>query len=60
MYIPYLYVSHWKKEIIMDNTLNQIIKSISLSVLILLVIGVGYMDSQAKDASLAKATFYVY
>jgi hypothetical protein len=44
----------------MDNTLNQIIKSISLSVLILLVIGVGYMDSQAKDASLAKATFYVY
>jgi hypothetical protein len=44
----------------MDITLNQIIKSIALSALIMIVIGVSYMDSQAKDASLAQATFYVY
>lgn len=44
----------------MYDTLNQALKSISLSVLILLVIGIGYMDSHGGDVSLAEATFYVY
>jgi hypothetical protein len=35
-------------------------KFLSLSALILIAIGVSYMDSRAKDASLAQATFYVY
>ena len=44
----------------MYDNFYRTLKSISLSALILIVIGVSYMDSQAKDASLAKATFYVY
>ena len=44
----------------MYDNFYRTLKSISLSALILIVIGVGYMDSLAKDASLAQATFYVY
>jgi len=44
----------------MDNIFNQTLKLISLSALMLIVIGVSCMDSQAKDASMAQATFYVY
>ena len=44
----------------MYNIFYRTLKSISLSALILIVIGVSYMDAQAKDASLAHATFYVY
>ncbi len=35
-------------------------KLITLMAVLLLAIGMGYMDSHAKDAALAKATFYVY
>ena len=49
-----------KKERIMDDIFYRTLKSISLSALMLIVIGVSYMDSQAKDASMAQATFYVY
>jgi hypothetical protein len=38
----------------------QLNRSIALSFLIVLAIGLGYMDSRAADAALAKATFYVY
>ena len=60
LYIPCESVSLLKKERIMSDIFYRTLKSISLSALILIVIGVSYMDSQAKDASLAKATFYVY
>ena len=46
-----------KKERIMDDIFNRILKSISWSALILMVIGVGYLNAQAKDVSLAQATF---
>ena len=44
----------------MSDIFYRILKSLSLSALILIIIGVSYMDSQAKDAALAQATFYVY
>jgi len=44
----------------MDDIFYRTFKSISLSVLMLIVIGVSCMNSQAQDASLAQATFYVY
>ncbi len=44
----------------MYDIFYRTLKSISLSALILIAIGVSYMDSQAKDASLTQATFYVY
>jgi len=44
----------------MDATLNQIIKSISLSIVFLLLLGFEFMESQAQEASQAKASFYVY
>ena len=44
----------------MYDIFYRTLKSISLSALILIVIGVSYMDSQAEDASLAQSTFYVY
>ena len=43
----------------MDNIFNQTYKSISLGILILLCIGIGYMDSHGADESLDQATFYV-
>jgi len=44
----------------MYNIFYRTLKSISLSALILIVVGVSYMDAQAKDVSTAQATFYVY
>jgi hypothetical protein len=44
----------------MSDIFYRILKSISLSALILIVISVSYIDSQAKEAELAQATFYVY
>ena len=44
----------------MYGNYNQVIKSITFSVLLLLVIGNGYMDSHAQDTDLAQVTFYVY
>jgi len=49
-----------KKERIMDDIFYRTFKTISLSALILIVIGVSYMEAPAKDGSMAKATFYVY
>jgi len=34
--------------------------SIRLSIVFLLVLGFGYMDSHAQEAAEGKATFYVY
>ena len=44
----------------MNITLNQIIKPISLSIILLLLLGFQFRELQAQEASLAKATFYVY
>ena len=44
----------------MYDNFYRTLKSISLSALILIAVGVSYMVAQAKDASLAQATFYVY
>ena len=44
----------------MYSTFNRPLKLIPLSLFVLLGIAIGYMDSHAKEASLAKATFYVY
>jgi len=48
------------KETIMHVRINQIIKSMSLGLVFLLVLGLADVDSQAQDAKLAQATFYVY
>jgi len=39
---------------------NQIIKSIAPGILILLLLGFANMDTQANEADLSQATFYVY
>ena len=44
----------------MYRIFNQSLKSILLGLLILLFIGLGYLDSHGEEASSAKATFYVY
>ena len=44
----------------MNDIFYRTLKSISLSALILIVVGVSYMDARAKDVSTAQATFYVY
>ena len=44
----------------MGVKLNQIIKSLSLGILFLLMIGFENMESHANDADLKQATFYVY
>ena len=44
----------------MHDIIYRIHKILSLSALILIAVGVSYMDSRAEDASLAQATFYVY
>ena len=49
-----------KKDKIMNVTLNRTIKSISLSIILLLLLGFQFRESQAQEASMAKATFYVY
>ncbi len=45
---------------IMSVRLNQVIKSLSLSILFLLLIGFENMESHANEADLTQATFYVY
>jgi len=49
-----------KKEKIMNVNLNRTIKPISLSIVLLLLLGFQFKESQAQETSLAKATFYVY
>ena len=44
----------------MDDIFYWTLKTIALSALVLIVMGVSYMDAQAKDESMAQATFYVY
>ena len=44
----------------MDRKTIQVIKLIMLMVIILPIISIGAKDSQGGEASLAKATFYVY
>jgi hypothetical protein len=44
----------------MYDTFNQTLKSLSLSIVFLLLIGFGYMGSHAQEAAEEKATFYVY
>ena len=53
-------VATLKKDKIMNVTLNRTIKSISLSIILLLLLGFQFRESQAQESSLAKATFYVY
>jgi len=49
-----------KKDKIMNVTLYRTIKPISLSIVLLLLLGFQFRESRAQEASLAKATFYVY
>jgi len=44
----------------MNVTLYRTIKPISLSIVLLLLLGFQFRESRAQEASLAKATFYVY
>jgi hypothetical protein len=44
----------------MSVRLNQIIKSMSLSIVFLFVLGLTYVESHAQETKLAQATFYVY
>jgi len=44
----------------MNVNLNRTIKPISLSIVLLLLLGFQFKESQAQETSLAKATFYVY
>jgi hypothetical protein len=43
-----------------DTNLNQIIKSMSLSIVFLLVLGFADVGPHAQEAAEGKATFYVY
>jgi hypothetical protein len=60
MLMPCLSVALWKKERIMDAALNQIIKTISLSILFSLLLGIENIESHANDTDITQATFYVY
>ena len=44
----------------MNVTINQIIKSMALSIVFLLLLGFTYVESHANEADLTQATFYVY
>ena len=44
----------------MDDIYYRTFKTISLSALMLIVIGMSYMDSHAQQTAKGKATFYVY
>jgi hypothetical protein len=44
----------------MSVRLNQIIKSLSLSIVFLLVLGFADVGPHAQEAAEGKATFYVY
>ncbi len=44
----------------MKFTLDRLNNSISLAIVLLLLLGCGYMESHAEEASLSKTLFYVY
>ena len=52
---PCLSVSLLEKETIMYGILNRIIKPIALSIVFLFLLGFGYIESHAGEASMAKA-----
>ena len=44
----------------MSVGINRSIKSVSLGIFFLLILGIAYVESHAEEAKLAQATFYVY
>ena len=53
-------LSPLKKDRTMYNIFYRTLKSISLSIVFLLLLGFGYMETHAAEAKLAQATFFVY